>query len=56
MCHDSGRRNDIQKFDTDAILFRENGYLMFKQCFQCDFEWNQVKYARITITYVCFIA
>ena len=29
---------------------------MFKQHFQCEFGWNKVKYARITITHVCFIA
>ena len=55
------RCNDIQKFDADAILFREiqckkMDILMFKQCFQCVFEWKLIKYARIVITYVCFIA
>ena len=29
---------------------------MFKQHFQCKLGWNKVKYARITITHVCFIA
>ena len=29
---------------------------MFKRCFQCGLCWNRVKYARITITHVCFIA
>ena len=29
---------------------------MFKRRFQCGLCWNQVKYARITITHVCFIA
>ena len=29
---------------------------MFQQRFQCEFGWNKVKYARITITHVCFIA
>ena len=29
---------------------------MIKRHFQCGFGWNQVKYARITITHVCFIA
>ena len=24
--------------------------------FQCKFGWNKVKYARITITHVCFVA
>ena len=30
--------------------------LMFQQRFQHEFGWNKVKYARITITHVCFIA
>ena len=30
--------------------------LMFKRRFQCGLGWNRVKYARITITHVCFIA
>ena len=29
---------------------------MFKRCFQRGLCWNQVKYARITITHVCFVA
>ena len=29
---------------------------MFKQRFRCELGWNKVKYARITITHVCFIA
>ena len=29
---------------------------MFKRRFQCGLCRNQVKYARITITHVCFIA
>ena len=29
---------------------------MFKQRYQCESVWNKVKYARITITNVCFIA
>ena len=29
---------------------------MLKRRFQCGLCWNQVKYARITITHVCFIA
>ena len=54
-------RNVVQKFDTDAISFREiqckkRDILMFKWHFQCGLGWNQVKYARITITHVCFIA
>ena len=56
------RRNDVRKFDTDAILFREikckkmDIFKMFKRRFQRGLCWNQVKYARITITHVCFIA
>ena len=30
--------------------------LMFKQRFQCELDWNKVKYARITITHVCLFA
>ena len=30
--------------------------LMFEQRFQCELSWNKVKYARITITHVYFIA
>ena len=46
---------------ADAILFGENqckknGILRFKRCFQWAFGWNQIKYARITITHVCFIS
>ena len=29
---------------------------MFQQRFRCEFGWNKVNYARITITHVCFIA
>ena len=55
------RRNDVRKFDADAILFREMqckkmDILMFKRRFQCGLVWILVKYARITITHVCFIA
>ena len=55
------RRYDVRKFTVDAILFRETqcketDVLMFYQCFQCEFGWNKVNYARITITHVCFIA
>ena len=42
--------------EADAILFQENGYLMFKRRFQRGLCCTQVKYARITITHVCFIA
>ena len=52
---------DIRKFTSNAILFRETqgmkmDNVMFQHCFQCEFGWNKVKYARITITHVCFIA
>ena len=55
------RRYDVRKYIADAILFREiqckkMDNLMFKQRFQCKSGWNKVKYARIMITYVCFIA
>ena len=55
------RRYDIRTFDADAILFREilckkRDILMFKRRFRCGLGRNQVKYARITITHVCFIA
>ena len=55
------RHNDVQKFNTDDILFQEiqckkRGILMFTRHFQCCLGWNQVKYSRITITHVCFIA
>ena len=54
------RPNDIRKFDADTILFieiwrKKRDILMFKRCFQCGLGWNQVKYARIMITHVCFI-
>ena len=55
------RSNDVRKVDTDAILFREiqckkGDILMFKRRFQCGLGWNQLKYSRIRITHVCFIA
>ena len=55
------RRYDVRKYTADAILFGEIqcekiDNLMFQQRFQCAFGWNKVKYARITITHVCFIA
>ena len=55
------RCNAVRKFDADAILFRETqckkmDILMFKRRFQCGFGWNQLKYARIMIIHVCFIA
>ena len=55
------RRYDVRKYSADAILFREIqckklDNLMFQQRFQCEYGWNKVKYARITITHVCFMA
>ena len=56
---------DIKKISCSTqlsiILFREiqckkREILMFKRRFQCSFCWNQLLYARITITHVCFIA
>ena len=54
------RRNGVRKVDTDAILFGEiqckkSGSLLFKRRFQCCLGWNQIKYARIIITNVCFM-
>ena len=59
--YDVGQHNDVRKFDADAILFRDIQHKkmdisMFKLHFQCGLGKNQVKYARITITHVCFIA
>ena len=34
----------------------ENEQFTVSQRFQCELGWNKVKYARITITHVCFIA
>ena len=53
--------SDVRKFDADSILFGEIqcktiDIFMFQRRFQCGFGWTQVKYARITITHVCFIA
>ena len=55
------RHCDVRKFDAGTILFRDihckkMDILMFKRLFQCGVGWNQVKYGRITITHVCFIA
>ena len=52
---------DVRKYTADAILFREihckkMDNLCFSSVFQCELGWNKVKYARITITHVCFIA
>ena len=46
---------------TDTILFGEkhckkNGILIFKCFFLWAYGWNQVKFARITIINVCFVA
>ena len=38
------------------IMCKKRDILMFKLHFRCSLGWNQVKYARITITHVCFIA
>ena len=51
------RHNDVQKFDAHTILFTEvlckkRDILMFKRRYQCGLGWNQVKYARITITHL----
>ena len=49
---------DVRKYTADTILFRE---IQCKKSdvltvFSAAFGWNKVKYARITITHVCFIA
>ena len=51
---------DVRKLTANAILFREiqckkTDISMFKQRFQCEFGWNNVKYARIMIAHVCFM-
>ena len=61
VCENVAYCYDVRKYTTNANLFREIqckelGYLMFKQRFQCELSWNKVKYARITIPHVCFIA
>ena len=40
--------------DQSSVIKMDN--LMFEQRFQCELGWNKVKYARKTITHVCFIA
>ena len=40
------RESQGKKMDIDMLL----------PCFLCKFGWNKVKYAKITITHVCFIA
>ena len=43
-------------FELEITQCKERDILMFKQPFQCEFGWNKVKYARITIKHACFIA
>ena len=49
-------------FTTNAILFREiqckkNGYFnVLTATLQCEFGWNKIKYARITISIIFVIA
>ena len=52
------RRNDVRKLSLTPFFFEklEKGDLMFKRRFQRGLCWNQVKYARITITHFCFTA
>ena len=52
---------EAQKFEPDAILFgaaqcKKNDILMFYGILQGDFGCNQIKYPKITVTHVCFIA
>ena len=46
----------LTSFCLEKTSVRKNGISRFKLCFKLAFGWNQVKYARITTTYVCFIA
>ena len=60
-CAQLWRRYDVRKFTVHAILFREiqckkMDISMFELRFQCEFGWNKVKYAWITIAHFCFIA
>ena len=51
------RRNDIRKFDADAILFWEiNCKKTNIKCLSDVFSAVCVIYARITVTHICFIA
>ena len=55
------RRYEVRKWTASAILFRDiqckkMDSLTFQQRFGCELGWIKVKYARIKITYVCFIA
>ena len=55
------QRNDVLKFDADAILFREilrktRDILILKRCFQTSLGRNQVKCASTAIIHVCFLA
>ena len=58
------RWSDVMTFESLTLrpfLFweiqsKKRDILMFKRRFQCDLGWNQVKYAWITVTHVCFIA
>ena len=52
------RRNDVRKFTLTPFCFKKSSVRkgMFKRRFQRGLCWNLVKYARITITLVCFIA
>ena len=59
--YDVVQHYDVRKYKGNTILFREiqckkMNNLMFQQRFQYELGWNEVKYARIMITHVCFIA
>ena len=52
-------RHGVRRFDADAILYgdtrcKKMDILMFKQCFQCDLNWNQVKICKNTSTFFIF--
>ena len=43
-------------FCLEKSSVRKSTIECFSSFFQCELSWNKVKYARITITHVCFIA
>ena len=45
----------LTPFCLEKSSVRKMDILIFKRCSKCSFGWNQVEYARITITHVCFI-
>ena len=41
-------------FCLERASVRKGIFFMFEQHFQCEYGWNKVQYARITISHVCF--